>query len=1038
MTKKNSDCIVVIPTHKDTMTSEEERSLRNTLDVLRNWPIALVLKCDVSPDIYEAVRSKEELQFEIIHTRPDWMGSLERYNDMGLSPEFYRMFEPYKYILICHLDAWVFRDDLQAWIDKGYDYLGAPWVLLRDSSSWVSPGNGLVPLETLMYPQGGNGGFSLRKVKKMIELTSKPKRSLNILLFIRTVLYYLKNRQKDLLKTYINDCREVLRDPVAFQKKYGIYEDRMFSMFYSLIDRNFRVAPAKEELFFATEVYSEEILKTKLKWQLPFAIHGYEKYLPSSKSIDEYREDKNRNDYTRNIRNTDTQKLHKNRAPLITVITPTCNLIQAGRTETFRQCMESVHQQTYNNIEHIIIDGASSDGTLGLIQEYVDKGWCVCFSEPDDGIWDALCKGHQRANGQFVNYMNSDDCFCRTDAIEIAANSLIKNNADWFFSGGMLIFEDGSSMPFPTSPYGAFSCMGILHQTMLVRTDILNAMNPFQSDHITRENYLMVLLLTNRFSYSCSKEILVQYRVGGFSTGDYGGHNTSRTINDFGNYFFNSAGRFWGMSEIECRSMFTWQCFELNGVEYSYKVSKKLRIRGLRFAFRKRLAIYILKNKKKSLLKWLMPNAVINYKKKLFPKLVFDRTLLDQQIHALSLSNVAVSEERNTLLNQNAALLSERDALANQKTSPLIDPLHSNSTITVAYLARRKEGVESFRRFLNSYRNIPSGVNHQLVIVYKGFEGDTEELEKAKAIFSEVRRQSIYVSDIGLDIGAYLYTAHMTDSSYICFLNTHTTIRAPNWLLFLLNAATTPGIGLVGSTASYESLSDSFAMTTKASWLFWEKNIPIDASIGAHFYSIINARAQNFPTAENIARIEELAARIKNNGKRDIGNIKNVYPELEDEWSKYWNSHVLQEGPYHFLAQISRFPNAHIRTNSFMINREWLITHFPSIEPSKEAAFIFESGVSGLSNTVLKHGLSLSIVDRHGKLYRQNEWNKSRTFRLFDQDGLTIEDNQTRSFEQMSQPERNLHTMMSWGTSLVSDQSVPNFGFPFHTNESDR
>lgn len=597
MGQKNNDCIVIIPTHKETMTSEEERSFRNTLDILRNWDIALVLPEGVSSNYYEAIRFKEELQFQIVTVRSEWMGSLERYNNMGASPVFYKMFEAYKYILICHLDVWVFRDELQIWIDKGYDYIGAPWFLLRDFSSWVLSGDSSVPLERLMYPQGGNGGFSLRKVDKMIELTSKPRRSFNILLFCRTVLYYIKNKKIDLLKIYIKDCREVIHEADVFRKKYNIYEDRMFSMFYSLIDKNFRVAPAHDELYFCTEVYSEEILKTKLKWQLPFAIHGYEKYLPSITSIDEYRNDENRNNYTKNIKSADTQKQQKNSSPLITVITPTHNLIQAGRTETFRQCIESVHQQTYNNIEHIIIDGASSDGTLELIQEYVDKGWCACFSEPDNGLWDALYKGHQRANGQFVNIMNTDDYFCRTDAIEIAVHSLVKKNAVWFFSGGMLIFEDGSTMPFPTSLYGVFSCMGILHQTMLVRTDILRAMNPFHSNHITRENYLMVLLIINRFRYAYSKKTLVHYRVGGFSTNEYGGDNLPRTKNDFGKYFHNIVGQFWGMTEDECRSMYGWQCFGLNGVAYSYRLSKKLRVRGLRFAFRKKLARYIYDNR---------------------------------------------------------------------------------------------------------------------------------------------------------------------------------------------------------------------------------------------------------------------------------------------------------------------------------------------------------------------------------------------------------------------------------------------------------
>lgn len=57
----------------------------------------------------------------------------------------------------------------------------------------------------------------------------------------------------------------------------------------------------------------------------------------------------------------------------ITVITVTFNLIKDGREAFFRQCVESVHNQTYPNIEHIVMDGASTDGTLDLIREYKKK-----------------------------------------------------------------------------------------------------------------------------------------------------------------------------------------------------------------------------------------------------------------------------------------------------------------------------------------------------------------------------------------------------------------------------------------------------------------------------------------------------------------------------------------------------------------------------------------------------------------------------------------------------------------------------------------
>lgn len=70
--------------------------------------------------------------------------------------------------------------------------------------------------------------------------------------------------------------------------------------------------------------------------------------------------------------------------PLVTVVTITYNLINAGREKFIRQCIDCVRVQTYKNVEHIIIDGASTDGTLEIFKDYP---WLKVFSEPDKGIY---------------------------------------------------------------------------------------------------------------------------------------------------------------------------------------------------------------------------------------------------------------------------------------------------------------------------------------------------------------------------------------------------------------------------------------------------------------------------------------------------------------------------------------------------------------------------------------------------------------------------------------------------------------------------
>lgn len=95
--------------------------------------------------------------------------------------------------------------------------------------------------------------------------------------------------------------------------------------------------------------------------------------------------------------------------PQITIITVIYNLIQNKREQTFRQCLQSIHDQNGGQIEHWVIDGGSDDGTLNILQEYAGLGWIKYISEPDNGIYDAMNKGVALAQGEYVWFVNSDD-----------------------------------------------------------------------------------------------------------------------------------------------------------------------------------------------------------------------------------------------------------------------------------------------------------------------------------------------------------------------------------------------------------------------------------------------------------------------------------------------------------------------------------------------------------------------------------------------------------------------------------------------------
>ncbi|WP_062270075.1 glycosyltransferase family 2 protein [Endozoicomonas arenosclerae] len=97
--------------------------------------------------------------------------------------------------------------------------------------------------------------------------------------------------------------------------------------------------------------------------------------------------------------------------------------------ETIEDTIKSVLSQSYKNIEYIIIDGGSTDGTLSIIEKY--RAFIDCFiSEPDDGLYDAMNKGINHATGEVIGILNSDDIFQDSSVISLIASNLNDQEVD--------------------------------------------------------------------------------------------------------------------------------------------------------------------------------------------------------------------------------------------------------------------------------------------------------------------------------------------------------------------------------------------------------------------------------------------------------------------------------------------------------------------------------------------------------------------------------------------------------------------------------
>ncbi|KAA6350181.1 PGL/p-HBAD biosynthesis glycosyltransferase [termite gut metagenome] len=151
--------------------------------------------------------------------------------------------------------------------------------------------------------------------------------------------------------------------------------------------------------------------------------------------------------------------------PLISIVTVSYNAVT-----TIEETILSVINQTYPNIEYIIIDGGSTDGTVDIIKKYQDK-IAYWVSEPDKGIYDAMNKGIDRATGEWVNFMNAGDYFYDNNIIASIYFSSVLDNISVLYGNTLLIYENKKELQDvkPSRIFSKYKYMPSCHQSIFCR-----------------------------------------------------------------------------------------------------------------------------------------------------------------------------------------------------------------------------------------------------------------------------------------------------------------------------------------------------------------------------------------------------------------------------------------------------------------------------------------------------------------------------------------------------------------------------------------
>lgn len=193
--------------------------------------------------------------------------------------------------------------------------------------------------------------------------------------------------------------------------------------------------------------------------------------------------------------------------------------------ETIKDAIESVLNQTYQNIEYIVIDGASTDGTVEILQSYGNK-ITKFISEKDKGLYDAMNKGIRLATGDIVGILNSDDFYIDEFVIEKVVKEFEEKQVDSVYAD--LVFVKPENLNKTVRYYDSSRCMPDkfkyalypAHPTFFVKNKIYKKYGLFKTNYKIGADFDIMarFLYTNKISYSYIKEPLIKMRIGGVST----------------------------------------------------------------------------------------------------------------------------------------------------------------------------------------------------------------------------------------------------------------------------------------------------------------------------------------------------------------------------------------------------------------------------------------------------------------------------------------------------------------------------------------
>jgi glycosyltransferase involved in cell wall biosynthesis len=205
--------------------------------------------------------------------------------------------------------------------------------------------------------------------------------------------------------------------------------------------------------------------------------------------------------------------------------------VSYNAASTISDTLKSVAAQNWPEIEHIVVDGASSDDTLSIVAKNSHPSLRI-ISEPDKGLYDAMNKGVVAATGDIVGFLNADDFYCRTDALSLIARAASSSHCNAVSAAIAIVRRDNISRP--VRAYEAISFRPWMlrfghmppHPGFFARKSVFDSVGPFDTRYRIGADFdwMVRFFLAHQQTATALRETIVGMRQGGVSTAGIGSH----------------------------------------------------------------------------------------------------------------------------------------------------------------------------------------------------------------------------------------------------------------------------------------------------------------------------------------------------------------------------------------------------------------------------------------------------------------------------------------------------------------------------------